>query len=79
MKLKEYLREHRLTQEQFLDLIKKRSGHKLSQGALSKYVVGQRIPRRDEMMALWQTTDGQVSPNDFYLKEAAAEEELTVQ
>lgn len=67
MKLKEYLRENRLTQEQFIDQIQKESGHQLSQGALSKYVVGQRIPRKEEMLALYKSTEGQVAPNDFYL------------
>tara|TARA_R110000737_G_C14374159_1_gene449346 strand:+ start:473 stop:688 length:216 start_codon:yes stop_codon:yes gene_type:complete len=71
MKLKEYLSTNNLTQHMFLDGLEKETGHKLSQSALSKYIIGQRIPRKNEMVALHEFTNqngkGKVEPNDFYL------------
>lgn len=67
MKLKEYLTEKKLTQHKFIEELEKETGHKLSQGGLSKYVIGQRTPRKDEMVLIYKFTDGAVQPNDFYL------------
>jgi hypothetical protein len=67
MKLKEYLTENKLTQHKFIEELERETGHKLSQGGLSKYVIGQRTPRKDEMVLIYKFTDGAVQPNDFYL------------
>jgi|TARA_R100001460_G_scaffold39123_4_gene73843 hypothetical protein len=67
MKLQKYLSDNKLTQHNFLDLLYKKTGTKLSQGGLSKYIKGQRIPRKNEMKSIHEITEGKVQPNDFYL------------
>ena len=67
MKLKEYLSEHELTQDKFIREMEKETGHRLSQGGLSKYILESRIPRKAEMIAIHKFTKGAVQPNDFYL------------
>ena len=67
MKLKEYLSENKLTQGKFIKKMEKETGHRLSQGGLSKYVLESRIPRKAEMIAIHKFTKGAVQPNDFYL------------
>lgn len=67
MKLKEYLSENKLTQGKFIKEMEKETGHRLSQGGLSKYVLESRIPRKAEMIAIHKFTNGKVEPNDFYL------------
>jgi ribosome biogenesis GTPase A len=68
MKLKEYLETKELTQEKFIQEMEDQTGHKLSQGGLSKYVLEYRIPRKAEMVAIHEYTKGEVEPNDFYLE-----------
>ena len=67
MKLKEYLKENNYTQSKFINELYKQTGHKLSQGGLSKYMIGQRTPRKEEMLKIYEFTKGAVQPNDFYL------------
>ena len=67
MKLKEYLKENNYTQGKFIKELHKQTGHKLSQGGLSKYMIGQRTPRKEEMLIIYEFTKGKVEPNDFYL------------
>ncbi len=67
MKLKEYLKENNYTQVGFIKELHKQTGHKLSQGGLSKYMIGQRTPRKEEMLIIYEFTEGEVEPNDFYL------------
>ena len=67
MKLKEYLKENNYTQGKFINELYKQTGHKLSQGGLSKYMIGQRTPRKEEMLKIYEFTKGAVQPNDFYL------------
>ena len=67
MKLKQYLQTNQLTQDQFIKSMEKETGHKLSQGGLSKYILESRIPRKAEMVAIHKFTKGAVQPNDFYL------------
>ena len=67
MKLKEYLKENNYTQGKFIKELHKQTGHKLSQGGLSKYMIGQRTPRKEEMLKIYEFTKGAVQPNDFYL------------
>lgn len=67
MKLKQYLDTNELTQDKFIKEMEKETGHKLSQGGLSKYILESRIPRKTEMVAIHKYTKGAVQPNDFYL------------
>tara|TARA_R110001592_G_scaffold236443_1_gene494757 strand:+ start:800 stop:1003 length:204 start_codon:yes stop_codon:yes gene_type:complete len=67
MKLKEYLKNNNLTQLDFIKEMEKETGHRLSQGGLSKYVQNNRTPRKAEMIAIHVYTKGEVEPNDFYL------------
>jgi len=67
MKLKEYLKTNNLTQDKFINEMEKETGHRLSQGGLSKYILESRIPRKAEMVAIHEYTKGKVEPNDFYL------------
>jgi ribosome biogenesis GTPase A len=67
MKLKEYLNTNNLTQDKFINEMEKETGHRLSQGGLSKYILESRIPRKAEMVAIHEYTKGKVEPNDFYL------------
>jgi len=67
MKLKKYLQKNKLTQNQFIDELHKNTGRKIGQGTVSKYILGQRIPRKEEMLVIYDFTEGKVSPNDFYL------------
>jgi uncharacterized protein YgiM (DUF1202 family) len=71
MKLKQYLQENKITQNEFIMQLEKSTGHKLSQGGLSKYVIAKRIPRKSEMLAIHDYTEGAVSPNDFYLDQSS--------
>jgi len=65
-KLKEYLKVNNYTQDKFIKELQKQTGHKLSQGGLSKYIIGQRTPRKEEMLIIYEFTNGEVQPNDFY-------------
>ena len=67
MKLKQYLDTNELTQDKFIKEMEKETGHRLSQGGLSKYILESRIPRKTEMVAIHKYTKGEVEPNDFYL------------
>lgn len=67
MKLKEFLQENNYTQNKFIEAVHKKTGHRFSQGGLAKYIIGVRIPRKKEMGVIHEFTNGEVSPNDFYL------------
>ena len=69
MKLKQYLKVSKQTQNQFIDAAYVLTGHKFPQGTLAKYCIGQRIPRAKEMSVIYRVTNQQVTPNDFYLEE----------
>ena len=58
MKLQEYLKENNHTQMSFIDQIEMAKGVRIPQGT--------RIPRKEEMITIFQTTEGRVQPNDFY-------------
>lgn len=75
MKLSSYLKENKLTQEQFLENMKQVTGKSISQGGLSKYVQNRRTPRREEMMMIYEASKGAVQPNDFYFNVESKEEE----
>jgi|TARA_R110000744_G_scaffold332813_1_gene438210 hypothetical protein len=67
MKLAEYLTDNSLTQKQFIKNCEDKTGHKFSQGGLSKYILEIRTPRKKEMLVINEITKGKVQPNDFYL------------
>jgi|TARA_R100000734_G_C3266790_1_gene63836 hypothetical protein len=66
MKLKEYLKNTEHTQMSFIDEVEMATGHKIPQGTIAKWILGVRIPRKSEMLLLYEVTEGQVQPNDFY-------------
>jgi hypothetical protein len=67
MKLADYLDDKSLTQHQFIEVCKEKTGHTFTQGCVSKWVLEKRRPRADECKVIYNSTDGKVSPNDFYL------------
>ena len=67
MKLQAFLQQNKYTQNKFISEVYVATGHKFPQGTLAKYILGQRIPRRHEMLIIYQFTKGQVDPNSFYL------------
>lgn len=67
MKLGEYLRSNNITQEKFLNTMQEVTGKSMSQGGLSKYIQNKRTPRREEMLMIYEASNKQVQPNDFYL------------
>jgi len=67
MHLKTYLTREKKTQIAFIEDVYVKTGHRLPQGTLAKYLIGQRIPRKKEMLIIHEVTNGLVEPNDFYL------------
>ena len=66
MKLREYLKRNKLTQQAFIDRIDMAKGVKVPQSTLAKWVTGVRVPRKKDMEILHSVSSGQVQPNDFY-------------
>lgn len=66
MQLREYLEKENLTQMKFIDLCEMATGKYIPQGTLAKWILGVRIPRKNEMEMIYMITDGEVQPNDFY-------------
>ena len=66
MQLREYLAKENLTQMKFIDLCEMATGKYIPQGTLAKWILGVRIPRKNEMEMIYMITDGEVQPNDFY-------------
>ena len=67
MKLQTFLQQNKYTQNKFISEVYVATGHKFPQGTLAKYILGQRIPRKNEMLVIYQFTKGEVDPNSFYL------------
>ena len=67
MKLSTYLNVNNLTQHDFIEVCKERTGRTLTQGSISKWVLEKRRPRAEECKVIFDSTNGKVSPNDFYL------------
>ncbi len=67
MELKKYLQHHDFTQHSFLEMIKEERGLSIPQSTFAKWITGQRIPRKNEMIILYEITNKNVQPNDFYL------------
>lgn len=66
MKLKDYLHANKMTQLQFIDLANKYD-KPFSIHAVAKWCQDKRIPRQDEMATIYTLTNGEVTPNDFYI------------
>jgi len=66
MKLQKYLKKHNFTQQSFIDLIEMAKDVKIPQSTLAKWILDIRIPRKEEMFILYEITEGEVQPNDFY-------------
>ena len=60
MKLKQYIRQARMTQTQFA----KQTG--LSLSSVSRIISGERQPSRRVMQIIYQATDGKVKADDFF-------------
>ena len=67
MKLRTFLQLNGYTQNKFISEVYISTGHKFPKGTLAKYILGQRIPRKNEMLIIYEYTNGQVDPNSFYL------------
>ena len=65
MELKDYLKSNKITQIKFVELLAE-NDLEITQGAINKWVNGDRIPRKKEMSIIFKSTNGEVSPNDFY-------------
>jgi len=66
MKLGKYLKENNYTQMSFIKELEDKNNISIPQGTLAKWVLGTRIPRKDQMLLLYEFTQGSVGPNDFY-------------
>jgi predicted transcriptional regulator len=60
MKLDSYLSENGFTCGQFARLIG------VTPQAVDRYVKGQRIPNEEVMPKIYEMTNGEVTPNDFF-------------
>ena len=65
MKLSVWMKTNGMTHAEFTNAAKY-SGHEISVFAVNKWTTGARIPRRKEMQFIYELTNGQVSPDDFY-------------
>ncbi len=65
MKLGIWIKENGLTQESFVAYSHNR-GAGFSRHAVAKWCSGARVPRPEEMRTIYEVTDNQVQPNDFY-------------
>ena len=65
MELKDYLKTNKITQTKFVETLAEKDLI-ITQGAINKWVNGDRIPRKKEMSIIYKSTNGQVTPNDFY-------------
>ncbi len=66
MKLSTYLKDKQHTQKTFIEEVEMATSVKIPQSTLAKWILGIRIPRKEEMLLLYDVTEGQVQPNDFY-------------
>lgn len=71
MHLKDYLKLKDLTVPEFVEKVRE-SGFDASVGAMRKWIRGDRIPRRDGMIAIEKATAGKVRAADFYRDDKAA-------
>ncbi|VVT59817.1 conserved hypothetical protein [Bosea sp. EC-HK365B] len=65
MKLADYLRTHDMKPSEFARKVQS------SRQNVSRWMLGQAVPRPGDMRRITEATRGQVTANDFYLAEAA--------
>lgn len=65
MKLRAYLDQEKITPADFAKRLNER-GLDVSEFGVRKWATGERIPRRDAMVAIQEETQGQVTPDDFF-------------
>lgn len=65
MKLGIWIKANGLTQETFVQF-SRNQGAGFSKHAVAKWCAGSRVPRPDEMRVIYELTNRQVQPNDFY-------------
>lgn len=69
MKLIAWMQSEGVDDQQVADRLSALSddpGKSVSVGAVRKWKYGERIPRPDEMVGLYQISNGKVTANDFY-------------
>lgn len=66
MQLKEYLLDNNLTQTSFIEEVYRQTQVRIPQGTLAKWITGVRIPRKQEILMIYDVTKTKVQPNDFY-------------
>jgi len=66
MTISNWLKKEGLTHQDFVTFMQNQNVY-ISKGAVSKWCNGQRIPRKIEMLNIHLATNGEVTPNDFYL------------
>lgn len=66
MKLKDWLKENKFTQNDLVDIFAN-NDLSITQGCVTKWVNDKRIPRKKEMLLLKNISKGKVMPNDFYI------------
>lgn len=63
MTLKEYLKSNHLTPDEFAKIIG------LSRGGVLKWMTGERFPRPVVLQKIYEVTNGEVTPNDFWAQQ----------
>tara|TARA_R110002012_G_scaffold69187_6_gene179184 strand:- start:8783 stop:8995 length:213 start_codon:yes stop_codon:yes gene_type:complete len=66
MLLKDYLKYKNINQAELLKMIYIESGKKVPQSTMSKWILGIRIPRYEDMQLIYKITDKKVDANAFY-------------
>lgn len=66
MKLSEFMTEHNLSDAEMATRIG------CSEGAVRKWLSGERLPRQDQLVRINEITAGAVTPNDFFLPPSPA-------
>lgn len=66
MRLDGYLKRKGLSSEAFAAQLSAHLCSKVSRVTVSQYRNGARIPRREQMIAIYELTGGEVDPNSFY-------------
>jgi arginine repressor len=66
MLLKDYLKYKKINQAELLKIIYIESGKRVPQSTMSKWILGIRIPRYEDMQLIYKITDKKVDANSFY-------------
>lgn len=66
MLLKDYLKYKKINQAELLKIIYIESGKRVPQSTMSKWILGIRIPRYEDMQLIYRITDKKVDANSFY-------------